>query len=313
MTYIYKSIVLTSIDVIESPTSDRPNRVIFPASRTKGARDDKDATFIHKVKDVITKDGQDSDFLEAERLLPGQVQEIINEQSSDEKERSSLDSKGHANRKILFSVHGFNLDPREYLLKVKSVEERFKKFKLIPVLWPSAGSLTRYFGDRMISKGAGRAFQSIVEPIESFDKSLLCHSMGNYVLRNFASASYNFDNIFMVASDVESKIFHEHYIEGGRQEWHKDGLRITQMLNDKKEGSKVHIVFNKNDAPLLLSAICNRKSRLGRDGIPPGTKLHDQVKEKIVPVDWTNNSPSSTHNYQFDRNLVAYYESQYIS
>ncbi len=308
---------MTSIDVVDSPTPESPNRVTFSAS-TPGRRDDTTATFIHKVKDVGGRkpDNENSGELEAEKLTPSEVQEIINNQSSNEDEKATDSS---ANRKVLFSVHGFNGNPRGYLLQVKYIEERFQKFKLIPVLWPSAGSMLGYFRDRSLSKAAGKAFQSIVEPIETFDKSLLCHSMGNYLLRNFANPSYNFDNIFMVASDVESKIFYESYIEGGDQEWRKDGLEITKMLNDKKDGGKVHILYNKNDSDLLLSTVVNMKSRLGRDGLSFDggccgniEKLHDEVKDKITSVDWTNNSPSNPHNYQFDWSVVAYYESQYI-
>lgn len=316
MQYVYESIVLTSIDVVDSPTPESPNRVVFSAS-TPGKKNDTTATFIHKVKDVIDNDsGERSGLLEAEKLLPGEVQAIINAESSDEEEKST--SNTNVNRKVLFSVHGFNGNPRGYLLQIKYVEERFQKFKLIPVIWPSAGSMLGYFIDRSFSKAAGKAFQSIVEPIEAFDKSLLCHSMGNLVLRKFANPSYNFDNVFMVAPDVESNIFHETYIEGGNQEWRKEGLNITKMLNDKKEGGKVHVLYNKNDSDLLLATIINMKSRLGRDGIPldgccgGDLKLHDEVKDKIETVDWTNSSPSNPHNYQFDWSVVAYYESQYI-
>lgn len=322
MEYVYESVVLTSIDVIDSPTPECPNRVVF-SSDIPGKKDDSTATFIHKVRDIPSinddkndQNGGNSGLLEAEKLLPSQVQEIINAQSSDENEKST--SNTNKNRKVLFSVHGFNANHRGYLLQIKYAEERFQKFKLIPVLWPSAGSMLGYFTDRSFSKGAGKAFQSIVEPIETFEKSLLCHSMGNLVLRKFANSSYNFDNIFMVAPDIESTIFLQSYIEGGDQEWRKDGLKITKMLNDKKEGGKVHVLYNKNDSDLLLSTIVNMKSRLGRAGIAldgcftSEQTLHDEVKDKIEMVDWTNNSPSNSHNYQFDWSVVAYYESQYI-
>mmetsp|Transcript_19485 Transcript_19485/g.24535 ORF Transcript_19485/g.24535 Transcript_19485/m.24535 type:complete len:318 (-) Transcript_19485:173-1126(-) len=317
MSYIYESIVLTSIDVEDSPTPDSPNRVVFSAS-TPGSRDDTTATFIHKVKDVANDDGSPpSGLLEAVKLLPGEVQKVIDGESSDEIERSTSKKDEDVHRKILFSVHGFAGDPRGYLLQIKWVEERFQKFKLIPVLWPSAGMMVGYFRDRALSKAAGKAFQSIAAPTEGFSKSILCHSMGNRVLRNFANSEHKFENIFMVAPDVDGKMFNQSYIEGGKQEWRKDGMRIKDMLAPNK-GGKIHILYNKNDSDLLLSTIINMKSRLGREGVSvdgcccSGDKLHDDVESSINTVDWTNSSPSSSHNYQFDWGAVAYYESHYV-
>jgi hypothetical protein len=314
MSYVFEGIALTSIDVVDSPTPECPNRVVFSAS-TPGRKDDTTATFIHKVKDVDSSNKDEVGLLEAEKILPSQVQSIINGDSSDEREKSTAVEDKDSNRKVLFSVHGFMGDPRGYLLQVKGIEERFQKFKLIPVLWPSAGIMLGYYRDRDLSKGAGKAFQSIVEPMGSFSKSILCHSMGNRVLRNFANPSFNFDNIFMAAPDVNSDLFNESYIEGGKEEWRKDGLRIKDMLTDK--GGKIHILFNRNDMDLLLSTVANMGSRLGRSGPSPGgcfgnqDTFHEDVKDKICTADWTHSSPSHSHCYQFDWSTAAYCDSHY--
>ena len=319
--YIYEGIVLTSIDVVDSPTSTAPSRVTF-STATRGTRNDTTATFIHKVRDVKDPSGEEAELLEAEKLSVEQVRSLINGESEDNAERSTDEKDAGANRKVLFSVHGAQGNSRGYLLQIKQVEERFKKFKLVPILWPSAGQeFLAYFTDRGWSKAAGAAFQSMIPATETFSKSVLCHSMGNRVLKYFANeANSLFDNIFMVASDVNSDLFNKKYIDGGNQEWRKDGVRITDMLT-KGKGGKIHVVHNKNDQSLLLSAVINTSARLGRQGLPLDgdgcfstnhDEVHPEVKDHIVNVDWTNNSPSEMHSYQFDWSLVAYYESQYV-
>ncbi len=319
MSYIYQGIVLTSIDVVDSPTPSSPNRVVFSAS-TPGRTDDTTATFIYKVKDVVDDVDDNNGLLEAIKLLPGEVQKIIDQESSDETERSTWKRNKGVHRKVLFCVHGFKGDPRGYLLQIKGIEERFQKFKLIPVLWPSAGMQIGYFRDRALSKAAGKALQSIVEPTEGFDKSILCHSMGNRVLRNFANAEYKhkFDNIFMAAPDVHAKLFSQSYITGGNEEWRKDGIRIKDMLQPDR-GGKIHILYNKNDSDLLLSTFVNMRPRLGKVGVSGGDGcctagggLHEDVEDSISEVDWTQSSPSSPHCYEFDWGAVAYYESHYV-
>jgi len=74
------------------------------------------------------------------------------------------------------------------------------KFMLVPVIWPSAGGV-KYSSDRVNASGAGNAFKTLKKGIDSFPrKSLLCHSMGNFVLRHAADATFKFDNIFMAAA-----------------------------------------------------------------------------------------------------------------
>ena len=314
--FLYEGIVLTSIDVVESPTPSSPRRVTF-SLKPRGKRDDTTAVFIHKIKDV-TVNGEE--LLEAEKLEPGEVQDMINAESDDIKEKSTDPEDATVNRKVLFTIHGFNVEPRGYLLQVKGVEIRFRKFKLIPVLWPSKGNILAYLIDRSLSKAAGRAFKSIYEPTKSFSKSLIAHSMGNRVLRNFASEAFNFDNIFMVAADTDGRMFYQSYIEAGDQEWRKDGLRIKDMLTDGEDGGKkgkIHVVYNRKDSPsLLASTILNMKPRLGKVNLDDGCfcygpeKIHDDIYDYLVNKDWTSDA-SDSHNYQFDWGLAAYMEEQY--
>jgi len=315
MEYVYEGIVLTTIDAEDSPTEISPNRVTFSADTPKKRKDDTSAIFIHKVKDTGGENGE----LEAEKLTVEEVRDMINSESQDEAERSTDEKDKAAIRKILFTVHGFNGNARGYLLQVKGIAERFNKFKLIPVIWPSAGSALRYFSDRAFSKAAGEALQSIKSSTNSFSGSLLVHSMGNRVLRNFASGGYQFDNIFMVASDVDSRIFTENYINGGKEEWRKDGLEIKGMLSQDK-GGKIHVLVNKKDPKLLQSSIINFRGRLGRSGpssedsccCGKNEKIHDEIKDYLLAVDFTSNNLSDQHCYQFDWGTAAYCDTYYI-
>ncbi len=96
------------------------------------------------------------------------------------------------------------------------------------------------------------------------------------------------------------------------------------MLTEGK-GGKIHVIYNKNDKDLLLSTVVNLKARLGRSGVPlegvddkcnffcneGKEEIHPDVKDCLVSVDWTDKSPSNSHNYQFDWGIIAYYESFY--
>lgn len=188
----------------------------------------------------------------------------------------------------------------------------------MPVLWPSAGQeFLAYFTDRGWSKAAGEALlQSTMIPVtETFSKSVLCHSMGNHLLKYVANeANSLFDNIFMVASNENSVLFNKKYIDGGNQEWRKDGLRI-KYVDQGKRWKDSRCAQQERSIITYFG-----RSRLGRQGLPfdgdgscftNSDEVHPEVKDRIVNVDWTKFSPSEMHSYQFDWSLVAYYESQY--
>ena len=154
----------------------------------------KDATFLHKVEK--SKDTDGNECLEAVKLTIEEAKAIIN---------------GEGKSKPLFTIHGFNVEPDGYLETIANLEveesgkkgNQFSKFNLIPVLWPSVGGLkgSGYQDDRELSKLAGESFTLLKDKIDVFpSKSLVCHSMGNRVLRHAASSGFKFDNIFMVAA-----------------------------------------------------------------------------------------------------------------
>lgn len=136
--------------------------------------------------------------LEAEKINAGEAKTLLEEKED----------------KPLFTIHGYNVQPKGYLESMAALESeenanKFSKFNLVPVLWPSKGIMVNeatsgYNEDRESSKLAGenlKDLKNLKSTIDGFPyKSLVCHSMGNRVLRHAASCEFEFDNIFMVAA-----------------------------------------------------------------------------------------------------------------
>ena len=182
----YDGLVLTSIDVKRAV--DKPGFVTFSGGKA-GKADDDSATFLRNVKQINDRDEDGERIFEAEKLTVQQAKAILS---------------GDGGKKPLFCVHGFNVSPGSHLKNLKNEAKKFNKgkFTLVPVIWPSAGSVIKYWTDRdQSASGAGKAFKNFKAGINAFpQKSLLCHSMGNWVLRNAADESFRFDNVFMAAA-----------------------------------------------------------------------------------------------------------------
>ena len=184
----YDGLVLTSIDVKPVEGTDRTVR--FSGS-IAGKADDDTATFLENVRQINDTDEGGKRLFEAETLTVAEAKAIINGDSEE------------GEGKPLFCVHGFNVQPGSHLKNLKNQAKMFDKgkFMLVPVIWPSAGGPENYGSDRLTAPGAGKAFKTLKRGIDSFPrKSLLCHSMGNIVLRHAADGKFKFDNIFMVAA-----------------------------------------------------------------------------------------------------------------
>ena len=271
----YDGLVLTSIDV--TPVKDKPGFVTFKGGKL-GKSDDDTATFLDNVKQINDTDEAGERLFEGRKLSVAEAKAILNEASPDGK-----------NGKPLFCLHGFNVQPGNHLKAFN--EKRMKgtfskgKFMPVPVIWPSQGGVDGYWGDRGNSApGAGKAFKTLKRGVDSFpSKSILCHSMGNWVLRHAADAKFRFDNIFLVAAvsadvkficlskckpfsvfqfitsffsdqDVRYDLFQKKYIRESNDERREDGLRICKMLTDKNKG-KVHILYNAWDYALIFSSL----------------------------------------------------------
>ena len=110
--------------------------------------------------------------------------------------------------------------------------------------------------------GAANALRSLVPGVMSATTpiSVMCHSMGNFVLKKFApddaaTVRFKFHNVYMVAADVRSTTFDKGKDTG-------DGADILSIC-----GKKVHVLWNWWDMALLGRRALNSGRRaLGKVG-----------------------------------------------
>jgi len=308
---MYEGIALTSIDVIPSPKGN--NLVIFNGS-IEGKADDNTATFLKNITQI-----NDTDF-EAEQISVEDAAKFINNASE------------HGEGKPLFCIHGFQVQPAGHLESVKHAAPMFNqgKYTLVPVMWPSKQGVVTYRDSRETSSGAGGAFSTLKDGIDSFpSSSLLAHSMGNRVLRYAANEGFKFDNIFMVAADVPFDIFHEERINSGSLDC-DDGKEICSMLarttNNELKG-KVYVLVNGADHALVPSGYDPNKweYRLGAVGAhyhkrwgkwyEDKTKSHPDVRDCVENkmcyplLKWND---KMAHSYQFKDFAVKFYQDNHV-
>ena len=103
--------------------------------------------------------------------------------------------------------------------------------------------------------GAAKAFANLSTVLNQFpSKSVMTHSMGNRVLRlaaqNMADAGegFAFDNIFMVAADVDNDIF-----DAGNENRSNIRSMLAKDDNGKPKG-KVYVVHSTKDFALNISS-----------------------------------------------------------
>jgi pimeloyl-ACP methyl ester carboxylesterase len=207
--YSYDGLVVTSIDYKSEPTEDRPNRITFtgytPGNEAKRLSGDelkkhneerKDAaTFLWKCKHIGGADKDGKREYEADKL-------------TNEEAHTEFVKRYGEGCKPLFSIHGFNNEPGYTFRESTKAQQKFDDGKnaIIPVVWPNYGG-PAYDTDRSdnapeASKELNMLVQHILGTTGNLfkNKNLICHSMGNYVLRGAANPNIKFDNIFMVAA-----------------------------------------------------------------------------------------------------------------
>ncbi|MGZ3807996.1 MAG: alpha/beta hydrolase [Bacteriovorax sp.] len=189
-------------------------------------------------------------------------------------------------KNILFYVHGRNHHMEREWDKLPIIENSYN-VKVVMLHWDAWSSLlSRAVANAEITaEPLSEAFKEIRDFKESHREfftnhkiSLLCHSMGNLVLKNFTekyidSDAYNsdsplFENFMGVSADVP-------LID------HRTWLSRFNLARNK------HIIMNNRDIVLLLSYGLDLKDRnplqyrlgLGFDNFP-GKK--DHIKEKLV-------------------------------
>lgn len=194
----------------------------------------------------------------------------------------------------LLCMHGFNTQPQDWL---RACAEYSGNSTIIPLMWAATEDLA-YFEDRSEAVESALAFRSLLETCIGIKgpKSLMCHSMGNYILRNAApigTACRLMENIYMVAADVNSTIFST-----------QSGVSIQKL------GRRVHVLYSRGDRALLFRQSVLRRTfgrrrvpALGFAGAPDGVN--------VTNVDcrgFSNRNDVLGHSYYFKPEAVDYYE-----
>lgn len=186
----YDGLIVTTI--ITKAEAGSSNVVTFNEYDGNGV----EAVFLHKIREI-------SDPQQVER---GKREFSATKLSIDEAKK--IIDASSTTSSPLFLVHGFDVEPSDYLEYNYSNFQKKDIYYHVPVIWASEGNTLAYYGDQgKNSMNAGNAMKAFVDfiPNDTFSrKSLLMHSMGNHAVFNGACASatpdVTFDNIFMVAA-----------------------------------------------------------------------------------------------------------------
>ena len=167
--------------------------------------------------------------------------------------------------KILFHIHGFMADNEQFVkksgftLQKEYYDAEGSPYGLIISLQWSAPA--DYPKTRPLALQKGKAFGALIAEIHSWASdqglntqfSFICHSMGNRVLEgvfngiseNSAYQNLKYDQLFLMAADVESDIF--------QNQW----KLIPQVCNE------IHVYRNLNDRTLAMANVFVPYKRLG--------------------------------------------------
>lgn len=266
------------------------------------------------------------------------VERILNEQQADN---------------VLLAVHGFSASPTDAMRGVQSYNKRpDRKYLAIPVIWDTSESLATYATDRRdLAPEAGEALLGLLRDMMEdphFQNrrrlSIMCHSMGNYVLRACAqmrrdNAPPVFDDIFMVAADVREDLFdmdandfpedrnlgNSCSVEEFDVHVANPGLDVASLAR-----KKVHVLWSRGDTALMVSHLTKalklgRKEEgkrsvknkritnraLGSHGRGREAKTHPVLQDKVVFHDCGrfNWGFPAFHGYHWADGAVKIYES----
>lgn len=218
--------------------------------------------------------------------------------------------------KVLLYMHGFNVPPRHVLEACGEYSQAHRRL-VIPLLWAVEDrSVLGYGADRILNAPtAAEAFGDKLNVVKHVRTSLLCHSMGNYVLRLAARTSETgdrpFEDIFMVAADVSHDIFEKSQnMHADSKE--NDGLEIRNMVKNK-----VHVLHSHKDRAMKARKWHPKTWNipgLGASGYRNTAEhpLHPELVNKLTKFDCSSFSgkadPLIHHRYQFYQKSVDYYE-----
>jgi len=303
----------------------------------KGDENNDDAHFLVDVS-VDKKEGRSYNVFEGRDIVGGGIATQIDKVA---KERGATH--------CMLYVHGFMCQPQVQIQAAMEVNAKWegKGAFCIPVVWPAEP--LAYWTQKKGANGAALGLKNSILPFlkHKIDEdcrdedgklcdgtkvsiSIMCHSMGNYVLKKMApetESAFQFDNIFMVASDVRATTFDlkKGYCKvkdgKGKPDYDHDGEDIMRLAKHK-----VHVCWYGSDLALLgRRAMPNSnygRAALGRNGLNSkyNRKLietldSDDPKGKLCDkncAEWNKQIASSFgrllgHSYQTEKEALKYY------
>jgi len=234
---------------------------------------------------------------------------IVNETAIVEKLETDIYQE-----EVILYMHGFNVPPGDVMEKCAEYTRDYNRL-VIPLIWAvEDSSIAGYHTDRILNAPtAAECFRDKLHIIKDVPKSLLCHSMGNYVLRLAARTCTEnespFNHIFMVAADVAHDIFD---VSPNSHANHtlNDGLEIASM--SKKN---IHVLYSSNDVAMQLRTFHPATwgiQGLGLEGYRE-ENLHPDLIDQLLQCDCSEWSGDDDwlfhHGYAFTADSIAYYES----
>lgn len=207
---------------------------------------------------------------------------------------------------VLLCVHGFNTKPSDWL---KSCANYTGNYLVIPVIWPSdARGLCTYWTDKSnIQDEVAAQLQVLFHIINDAlgpNKSIMCHSMGNYVLQILAPSApgmppiATFRDIFMVAADVGRDIFDKGKVHG------------TSVLH--LSSNRIVVLYSRRDLAMYARLFTNWfKCALGHAGCDT-TRIVEDQRQKVINIESSSFqaccSAGTGHGYQFTARAIGIYE-----
>lgn len=216
----------------------------------------------------------------------------------------------------LIFVHGYNVSFEEAMKSAVHLKQRYvaaaggKGVNVAAFSWPSDGSMMpwlAYGSDRQDAAASGPALgrallllRNYLASIDLGDCSqkvhLICHSMGNYVLRHAVQEMIRqtrgrmpriFDQIVLAAPDEDEDAFEHDY----------KLARLTELCQ------QVTVYFNRNDRAMSISDITKgNPDRLGATGL----RLPAQTPVRVSAVDVTRVVRGITeHSYHAQSDRVV--------
>jgi esterase/lipase superfamily enzyme len=258
-------------------------------------------------------------------ISPAKVESaIVLEQAAAVRVRSIAggindDQPTHMPPALLLCVHGFRTQPADWLTACAAYDGGH--FTVVPVVWPASDERLfweAYDEDRDNAPSTGAAFRPLFECLEQITgpKSLMCHSMGNFILKWSApliAPKQLFDNIFMVAADVDRDIFaaasssHDDDDESNTTPNAAAGQRILNLAH------RVHVLYSNLDLALWGRQTATiRKPALGFHG-PPREADRKVTSLKCNDFARSDGDFWAGHSYFFSKNAIEYYESSSLS